>query len=70
MLGFFMARPRQLVKSKFLLLTLTEVSRYTHGRHARTFPARLPVPRRPSWGQWSDHAPLAADLELELEERP
>lgn len=65
---------------------LTEVFRHTHGRHARTFPARLPVlrldriyvrgiaayrplpmPRRP-WGQLSDHAPLAA--ELELEKRP
>lgn len=65
---------------------LTEVFRHTHGRHARTFPARLPLlrldriyvrgiaayrplplPRRP-WAQLSDHAPLAA--ELELEERP
>ena len=65
---------------------LTELFRHTHGRHARTFPARLPVlrldriyvrgiaayrplpmPRQP-WGRLSDHAPLAA--ELELEKRP
>jgi endonuclease/exonuclease/phosphatase family metal-dependent hydrolase len=55
---------------------------HTHGRHARTFPARLPLlrldriyvrgvaacrplplPRRP-WAQLSDHAPLAAEIEL------
>jgi endonuclease/exonuclease/phosphatase family metal-dependent hydrolase len=61
---------------------LTEVFRHTHGRHARTYPARfpllqldriyvrgvaasrpLPMPRRP-WAQLSDHAPLAAEIEL------
>jgi endonuclease/exonuclease/phosphatase family metal-dependent hydrolase len=65
---------------------LTEVFRHTHGGHARSFPARLPLlrldriyvrgvsacrplpmPRRP-WAQLSDHAPLAA--EIELPERP
>jgi len=61
---------------------LTEVFRHTQGRHARTFPASLPLlrldriyvrgvatyrplplPRRP-WAQLSDHAPLAAEIEL------
>lgn len=61
---------------------LTEVFRQAQGKHARSFPARvpllrldriyvrgvaasrpLPMPRRP-WGQLSDHAPLAAEIEL------
>lgn len=61
---------------------LKEVFCHTNGRHARTFPARLPLlrldriyvrgvaacrplplPRRP-WAQLSDHAPLAAEIEL------
>lgn len=61
---------------------LKEVFYHTHGRHARTYPARLPLlrldriyvrgvaayrplpmPRRP-WAQLSDHAPLAAEIEL------
>lgn len=61
---------------------LKEVFRHAHGRHARTYPARLPLlrldriyvrgvaayrplpmPRRP-WDQLSDHAPLAAEIEL------
>ena len=61
---------------------LKEVFWYTHGRHARSFPARLPLlrldriyvrgvaayrplamPRRP-WARLSDHAPLAAEIEL------
>ena len=67
-------------------LGLEELFVKMEGRHARTFPARLPVlrldriyvrgiatyrplpmPRQP-WGRLSDHAPLAA--ELELEKRP
>ena len=65
---------------------LKEVFCLTNGRHARTFPARLPLlpldriyvrgvvtcrplplPRLP-WARLSDHAPLAA--EIELPERP
>jgi endonuclease/exonuclease/phosphatase family metal-dependent hydrolase len=61
---------------------LTEVFRQAHGRHARSFPARmpllrldriyvrgavahrpLPMPRQP-WAQLSDHAPLAAEIDL------
>jgi endonuclease/exonuclease/phosphatase family metal-dependent hydrolase len=61
---------------------LVEVFRLANGRHARSFPARLPLlkldriyvrgvqaahpfplPRRP-WAALSDHAPLAAEIQL------
>jgi endonuclease/exonuclease/phosphatase family metal-dependent hydrolase len=61
---------------------LIEVFRQAHGRHARSFPARMPLlrldriyvrgvvahrplelPRQP-WARLSDHAPLAAEIDL------